>query len=225
MTVRRYPDLPAIARAMADELPALVERALAEAGTCHMALSGGNTPRALFAELVARGKQFLPWDQIDLWWGDERCVPPDHPESNFGMAKAALIEPLGLARCHRMEGEREPAAAAQAYEDLVYRVLGAQPVFGVIFLGIGDDGHTASLFPGKPIDPARIVIASHAPSGQARISMTPKLINAARHIRFLVSGGAKADALAGIVNGTSSAPARLIENADWLVDEAAARSI
>jgi 6-phosphogluconolactonase len=225
MAVRRYPDLPAIARAMADELPALVQDALAAGGTCHVALPGGNTPRALFAELVARGRAYLPWDQIDLWWGDERCVPPDHAESNFGMAKATLIDPLGLSRFHRMEGERPPEEAAHAYEAEVFRVLGTQPVFGVIFLGIGDDGHTASLFPGKPIDPARIVIASQAPTGQARISMTPALINAARHVRFLVTGAAKADALAGIVHGTSNAPARLIDNADWLVDEAAARSV
>ena len=225
--VRRYLDLPAIARAMADELPALVQRSLAETSACHIALPGGNTPRALFAELVARGRDYLPWDQIDVWWGDERCVPPDHAESNFGMAKAALIDPLGLRQCHRMEGERAPEPAAQAYEDQIYKVVGERPVFAVIFLGIGDDGHTASLFPGKSIDPARIVIASNAPSGQARISMTPRLINDARHVRFLVSGAAKADALAGIIKKTSDAPARSIQNADlqWLVDEAAARSL
>jgi 6-phosphogluconolactonase len=126
-----------------------------------------------------------------------------------------------------MQGENDPEAAAQAYEEHVYNCLGGSPVFTVIFLGIGDDGHTASLFPGEPIDPARIVIASKAPSGQPRISMTPKLINTARHVRFLVTGTGKADAIAGIVNGTSNAPARLIENADlqWLVDEAAARGI
>ena len=229
MAVHRYPDLPAIARAMADELPALVQRSLAEASACHLALPGGNTPRALFDELVARGRGYLPWDSIDLWWGDDRCVPPDHPESNFGMANAALIQPLGLdaARVHRMRGEDDPEVAARAYEDQLLEALGTSPVLGVVFLGIGDDGHTASLFPGKPIDPARLVIASAAPSGQSRISMTPRLINAARHVRFMVSGDKKAGALAGIVKQTSNVPARLIENADlqWLVDAAAAREL
>ncbi|MDQ3335365.1 MAG: 6-phosphogluconolactonase [Myxococcota bacterium] len=229
MAVRRHADLAALARAMADELPALVRRSLDETSACHFALSGGNTPRALYQELVARGRAFLPWDRIDLWWGDERCVPPDHPESNFGMAKAELIQPLNLdsSRWHRMHGEDEPAAAAQAYEDHIYGCLGSSPVFTVAFLGIGDDGHTASLFPGGAIDLARIVIAAKAPSGQPRLSMTPKLINAARHVRFLVAGASKAEALAGIVNGTSNAPARLIENGDlqWLVDEGAAKGI
>lgn len=229
MGMHRYLDLPALARAMADELAALVRRALDDTGHCHLVLSGGNTPRALYRELAARGREFLPWHEVHLWWGDERCVPPDHADSNFGAAKADLIDPLQLdpSLCHRMTGEAEPEAAAQAYEAHIYDALGANPIFSVIFLGIGDDGHTASLFPGTQIDPARIVIASKAPSGQSRISLTPKIINSARHVRFLVSGTAKADALAGILNGTLNAPARLIENSDlqWLVDEAAAKAM
>jgi 6-phosphogluconolactonase len=229
VAIHRYSDLAAIARAMADELHALVLRSLEETSACHLALSGGNTPRALYKELVARGRAYLPWDQIDLWWGDERCVPPDHPESNFGMAKAELLQPLELdsSRWHRMHGENEPAAAAQAYEEHIYSCLGTKPVFTVIFLGIGDDGHTASLFPGEPLDPSRIVIAAKAPSGQPRISMTPRLINAARHVRFLVAGAGKTEALAGVVKETSNAPARLITNKDlqWLVDEAVMKGI
>jgi 6-phosphogluconolactonase len=229
MTVRRHADLPAIARAMADELPALVQRSLDETFACHLVLSGGNTPRALYKELVARGREFLPWDEVNLWWGDERCVPPDHADSNFGMAKAELIRPLGLdsSLWHRMKGEDEPEAAAKAYEEHIYNSFGDNPVFSVVFLGIGADGHTASLFPGVSIDPARIVIASKAPSGQPRITLTPKLINAARHVRFLVAGADKAETLAGIVKGTSNAPARLIQNADldWLVDDAAAKNL
>jgi 6-phosphogluconolactonase len=227
MAVVRYADLPALARGMADELPTLVQRSLDDTDGCHLVLSGGNTPRALFHELVARGRSFLPWDQIDLWWGDERCVPPDHPDSNFGAAKTHLIDPLGLTRLHRMRGEDEPAAAARAYEEHIFDAFGDAPVFSVVLMGIGTDGHTASLFPDTQIDPARIVIASKAPSGQARISLTPKIINTARHVRFLVSGAEKATMLAGIINGTISVPARLIHNADlqWLADEAAAKGI
>ena len=229
MGVRRFPDLAAIARAMADELPALVKRSLDETSACHLVLAGGNTPRALYRELVSRGREFLPWDAIDLWWGDERCVPPEHADSNFGMANAELIRPLGLdsSRWHRMTGEDEPAAAAKAYEAHIYNSFGDDPVFSVVFLGIGADGHTASLFPGVAIDPARLVIAAQAPSGQPRISLTPKIINTAHHVRFLVSGGEKAEALAGIVTGTSKVPAHLIQNADldWLVDDAAAKNL
>ena len=229
MTVRRHADLPALARAMTDELPSLVRSALDETSSCHLVLSGGNTPRALYKELVARGRAFLPWDEIDLWWGDERCVPPDHAESNFGMAKAELIKPLNLdsSLWHRMKGEEPPEAAALAYEEHIQGCLGSKPVLGIVLLGIGTDGHTASLFPGEPIDPDRIVIATKAPSGQPRISLTPSIINAARHVRFLVAGADKAEPLAGIVNGTSNAPATLIKNPDlvWLVDEPAAKRL
>ena len=227
--LRRHPDLAALARAMADELPTLVQRSLDETFACHLVLSGGNTPLALYDELVARGRDYLPWDEINLWWGDERCVPPDHADSNFGAAKARLIQPLGLdsSLWHRMRGEDEPEEAAKGYEDHIYNCFGDNPQFSVIFLGIGDDGHTASLFPGVQIPPDRIVIATKSPKGQPRISMTPKIINGARHVRFLVSGAGKANALAGIVKGTSDAPARLIENEDlcWLVDEAAAKGV
>jgi 6-phosphogluconolactonase len=229
MSVRRYPDLAGIAKAMVDELPALVQKTIDETfSSAHLVLSGGNTPKALYAELVARGRDFLPWDDIHLWWGDERCVPPDHPDSNFGMAKRDLIDPLGLdsSLWHRMKGEDPPADAAQAYEDHIYNSFGDNPVFSVVFLGIGTDGHTASLFPGTQIDPERIVIASKAPSGQPRISMTPKLINTARHVRFLVTGDEKADVLAKILQG-ADLPANKISNPDlaWLVDESAARNL
>ena len=220
--LHRHRDLPAIARAVADELAVL----LRDGG--HLVLSGGNTPKALFEELVARGRNYLPWDQIELWWGDERCVPPDHADSNFGMAKAALIDPLGLdsSRVHRMQGELEPDAAAKAYQEHVYACLGENP-FDVILLGIGSDGHTASIFPDTVIDPDRIVTSTLAPSGQPRITLTPRLINAARHVRFLVTGEAKAGALAGIIGNKGNYPAKLIQNADlvWNVDDAAAKGL
>ena len=221
--LHRHRDLAAIARAVADELATL----LRDGGS--LVLSGGNTPKALFHELVARGRGFLPWDSIDLWWGDERCVPPDHADSNFGMAKAALIDPLKLdpSLWHRMKGELEPDAAAKAYQEHVHGCLGANPVFDVILLGIGSDGHTASIFPDTVIDPDRIVTSTLAPSGQPRITMTPTLINAARHVRFLVTGEAKAGALAGIIDNKGNYPAKLIQNADlvWHVDDAAAKGL
>ena len=226
--LHRHRDLSAIARAAADELAILL------AGGGSLVLPGGNTPKALFAELVSRGRDFLPWDSIDLWWGDERCVPPTHADSNFGMAKANLIDPLKLdsSLWHRMKGELEPDAAAKAYQEHVYACLGETPVFDVILLGIGSDGHTASIFPDTVIDPDRIVTSTLAPSGQPRITkprvtMLPRLINAARHVRFLVSGAEKAEALAGIVGNKGNYPAKLIQNADlvWHVDDAAAKGL
>lgn len=225
--LHRHPDLTALARAAADELADLVRRSLAETGACHIALPGGETPKALFAELVARGRGWLPWDEIDLWWGDERGVPPDHPESNFGMAKAALLDPLQLARYHRIEGEREAPDAAKAYEQEIRERLGPAPAPSIVLLGIGADGHTASIFADTVLDLDRLVISSSAPSGQPRITMTPELINAARHVRFLVSGAAKAHALAGVVGNKGNYPAKLIQNADlaWHVDAAAASEL
>lgn len=212
--LHRHPDLAALARAVADELPALL-------GTgSHVALPGGNTPKALFAELVSRGRDFLPWDGITVWWGDERCVPPDHADSNFGMAKRTLLDPLRLRTYHRIEGELDPHDAARRYETLVRDVQ-----LDVVLLGIGADGHTASIFPDTVLDPDHLVTSTLAPSGQPRVTMTPSLINKARHVRFLVAGADKAGALAGIVNNKGNYPAKLIQGADvvWHVEEAVAK--
>ena len=118
------PDL--VARAAADQLAAIVH---ATPRTCHVALSGGSTPKRLFQLLASRGRDFLPWDRVELWWSDERCVPPDHPDSNYGMANATLITPLQLdrSRIHRMEGERDPEHAAADYEALLIDTLGTAP--------------------------------------------------------------------------------------------------
>lgn len=237
--LRRLPDLAAISRAAADELIALARAAIDARGRFHLALSGGSAPRPLF-ELLAARPEALPWDQVELWWGDERCVPPDHPDSNYGLARAALIDPLrphGLdeARVHRMLGELDPGASARAYEDELCAALGAPPVLDYALQGMGPDGHTASLFPDSPgLTPGpRWVVANPVrsplvPGGAAtRITLTAPAINHARHVRFLVAGPDKADALAAVLEGPRDPrryPAQLIEAPDlaWLVDEAAA---
>src|SRR5262245_10195954 len=106
-TVRRYDSLEALSNAAADELAVIARQAVAARGVCTIALSGGSTPKRLFQLLAARGRDALPWNAIDLWWGDERCVPPDHADSNYRMAREALVEPLGLdaQRVHRMPAE------------------------------------------------------------------------------------------------------------------------
>src|SRR4051812_1295226 len=135
--VRRFADLDALSRAAADDLAALARAAVAERGACHIALSGGSTPRRLFQLLVQRGAAALPWRQLVLWWGDERTVPPDHPDSNYRMAREALIDPaaafgLDPASVHRIAGELAiHAVAAADYERALIAALGAPPRFDV----------------------------------------------------------------------------------------------
>lgn len=243
--VRRFPDLDALSRAAADDLAAIAQAAAAARGACHIALSGGSTPRRLFQLLAARGPGALPWRALQLWWGDERTVPPQHAESNYGMARAALIEPaaafgLSDAQVHRMAGEHpDPAAAAADYERAVVAALGAPPRFDVVLLGMGPDGHTASLFPasGALDDTARWVVANRVTSplvhGTAvRITLTARAINAARHVRFLVAGADKAAALARVLAGARDParyPAQLVAPSPgdlaWFVDDAAASGL
>ena len=243
--IRRFDDLEALSHAAADDLAAIARAAVAERGTCHVALSGGSTPRRLFELLVQRGPDALPWSRLALWWGDERAVPPDHPESNYRMAREALIEParefgLSPAQVHRMAGElADPGAAALAYERALLAALGAPPRLDYAMQGMGPDGHTASLFPGTPAlgETARWVVANHVTSPIARgsadrITLTAPAINAARHVRFLVAGTDKAAALAAVIAGPRDPlhyPSQLIapDPGDllWLVDRAAAASL
>ena len=228
--IQRFADGAALARGAADEF---VEVARGSRGPCNILLSGGSTPKGMFQLLAKQRRDGLPWDRIDLWWGDERCVPPDHPDSNYGMTKANLIDPLKLdpARIHRIEGERDPEAAARDYERAM-APLGTPPVFDLVYLGMGPDGHTASLFPNSKglAERTRFVIANTVTSplvhGTAtRITVTVPVLNAARRVRFLVGGADKAETLAGVLEGPPGKyPSQLVDNPDlaWFVDEAAA---
>jgi 6-phosphogluconolactonase len=231
--LRRYDGLDSLSCAAADELIAIAGDAITARGVVTIALSGGSTPRRLFQLLAARGRDALAWDHVELWWGDERCVPPDHADSNYRMAREALIDPLGLAdeRAHRMTGERDPELAAMAYERELVGALGAPPVLDYVMLGMGADGHTASLFPHSPglVERERWVIANPIGVNTMRLTLTVPAILAARNIRFLVAGADKADALHAVLEGPRDPeryPAQLIaERATWLVDAAAARLV
>jgi 6-phosphogluconolactonase len=239
MEVRRYADLDELSRAAADELAAIARAAVGARGRCAFALSGGSTPRHLFELLASAGLDALPWEHIDLWWGDERHVPPDHADSNYRMAREALIAPLGLgdSHVHRVAAELDAEAAARGYERELVGALGSPPIFDVVLLGIGPDGHTASLFPGTPAldEVARWVVANPVDSpvthGKTiRITLTPVAINAARHVRFLVAGADKAEILAEILEGPrepARLPAQIVAGADvvWLVDAGAAAKL
>ncbi len=243
--VRRFADLDALSQAAADDLAEIARAAAAERGVCHIALSGGSTPRRLFQLLVQRGAAALPWRQLALWWGDERTVPPDHADSNYRMAREALIVPaaafgLGRTQVHRITAELpHPAAAAADYERELVAALGAPPRFDLVLLGMGPDGHTASLFPDSPAldETAHWVVANPVTSPlvhgtTTRITLTAPAINAARHVRFLVAGADKAAALAQVLDGPRDPtryPSQRIapESGDlvWFVDQAAASAL
>lgn len=234
-SVRRLADLDALSQSAAEELVTLSREAAAERGTCHIALSGGSTPRRLFQ--ILHGLP-MPWPDIELWWGDERTVPPDHDASNYHMAAEELIEPLGLTRVHRMHGEDIPDVAAAAYEHDMVMAIGDPPILDIALQGLGPDGHTASLFPHSPAlsETERWVVANPVDTPVAggktvRLTLTARALRASRHVRFLVAGADKAHALAAVIEGPRDPmrfPAQLVTDAAdvvWYVDEAAASQL
>ena len=215
------------ARDAADFIAAEIESAVAARALCRLALSGGNTPRAIHAELRRRS---LPWKQVQITFGDERCVPPGDPESNYRMARETLLEAIEIppGNVFRIRGEAAPQEAADEYERLLATVAArfgeARYVHDLLLLGLGEDGHTASLFPGSPAlaETTRNVIAATGPKPPPqRVTMTFPLINAARHVAFLVQGAAKHPLVDEIVAGGSSLPAAKVQPAGgavtWIV--------
>ncbi|MBD0372127.1 MAG: 6-phosphogluconolactonase [Pyrinomonadaceae bacterium] len=208
---------------------------VAEHDSFAVALSGGTTPRALY-EMLA-GEVYapqIPWEEMLVFWSDERCVPPEADESNYRMAYEAMLArvPVPVNQIHRMRGEDEPEQAARDYEKLLQEKLGNPPRFDLILLGMGEDGHTASLFPNSPAlhDTEHLVAAPYVEKLKAhRLTMTLVTINAARNVTFLATGEAKAATLRAVLEGEKDArryPSQLVEPTGgeliWLVDEAAA---
>jgi 6-phosphogluconolactonase len=200
----------------------------------HVALSGGSTPKVWFDYLATHHQKDIPWEKIHLYWGDERCVPPEHSESNYGMTKMHLLDKITIPdkNIHRIWGEIEPKEAAAHYEKELIKNLGRIPVFDLIILGMGDDGHTASIFPHEIKlwdSDACCLAATHPTSGQHRVSITGKVINNASTVAFLVTGKDKEERVAEIFNQEPNAayyPASLVnpENGTlhWFLDQAAA---
>lgn len=232
-----------LAREAADFVVWAGEQAIQSVGTFRLALSGGSTPKALYALLAGTGlvKQ-LDWRRVAVFFGDERCVPPEHADSNFRMANETLIKPLNIPqdRIFRMHGEDEPDQAARRYEESLRKEFGAPapawPRFDLILLGLGDDGHTASLFPGTPAlsEQRRLVVQNPAPQGaKQRLTFTVPLINQAQTVVFLVSGKSKAPALKAVLEDRTADntkfPAKLIQPEKgrliWFLDHAAAAEL
>ena len=227
-TIRRFPDAAALARAAAEDLVELIARAITARGTCRLALAGGSTPRPVYdllatAELASR----VDWRRVELFWGDERCVPPDHAASNYRLAEQTLLGrvPLAPELVHRILGELPAGEAARAYA----AALGDAPL-DVVILGMGEDGHVASLFPGRPeLDErdARVVTAIAPAAPVDRVSLSLRALDEARAIRVWVTGTAKAARLAEVMRGDAQLPAARLRSPDlvWFVDEAAARDL
>ena len=226
------PDAAALAQAAAGHFLTLAAPAIDSRGRFDVALAGGSTPKAMNAILAAQ-PQAIDWTRVRFFFGDERCVPPDHPDSNYRMTRETLFAPLAIepAQIFRMHGEDEPHAAADAYDALLVRELGAEAILDAVFLGMGPDGHTASLFPGTiaGIDETRRAVANFVPKfGTFRLTLTPLAINAARHVTITAGGAEKAASLAAVLDGPrepETYPSQLVVpasgNLTWLVDAAA----
>ncbi len=237
-----YEDAAAFARHAARYFSDQINAAIAARGVARIAISGGNTPKPVFAILAAEPLlSSIPWQQVQLFWVDERCVAPDQPDSNYGMTKKALLDkiPLPAENVFRMEGELEPEVAAARYESAIrnsLRLEGAElPSFDLVALGMGDDGHTASLFPHTEglHEFGRLVIANHVPQKDTwRITLTSPVINQARNVIFLIQGADKAPVLKRVLLGEyepETLPSQLIQPATGkvtiLLDKAAAAEL
>ena len=230
-----------VSRAAAELFAATASAAVSARGVARIAISGGSTPKAMFGLLASEFRERVPWAQVQLFWVDERCVAPDDPESNFGMTKAAMLDlvPLPEANIHRMEGELDPEEAASRYESEIrnaFKLEGAEtPTFDLILLGLGPDGHTASLFPHTAglDEMARICIANHVPQKDTwRLTLTWPVIVAAREVAFLMEGAEKAAMVRTVWTGAydpETYPAQLIRPASGkltlLLDAAAAAGL
>ncbi len=203
-------------------------------------LSGGNTPTELFMRLSKKYAETIEWDRIHLWWGDERCVSPENENSNFKQAYDHLISKILIpeANIHRIKGENNPQEEAIRYAGEIEQNLnfrGDNPVFDLVLLGLGEDGHTASIFPDELelFEDERIcAVATHPLSGQKRITITGKVLNNANRVFFLVTGANKAQRVSEIMNDDDAAkllPAYYISPTNgeliWFIDEAAAQKI
>jgi 6-phosphogluconolactonase len=229
-------DIAKLSARVALEFVRLANRSVATGGRFTVALSGGSTPKSLYSLLAsAEFSARVPWGQSHFFWGDERSVPPDHPDSNYRMAFESLPSkvPVPKENIHRIEAELEPEVAAAKYERTIrdfFRLSGAELArFDLILIGLGDDGHTASLFPGSEAlnETTRLVVATYVEKLKSyRITLTLPVLNHAANIFFLVAGESKAAVLRDVLQRSKDLPAQRIAPQNgrlvWFLDEAAA---
>ena len=238
--VRVYSNALLLNRALAERVASISEKAIAARGRFVVCLAGGNTPRAAYELMTTQEyTNLIDWQNAYVFWGDERCVPPESPESNARMVRETLLNfvPVPVNHINRIHGELEPEIAAQEYEKILRgffrnRAGSEKPRFDLVLLGMGVDGHTASLFPGTPVlsEQTRLVAAQYIRSLNTwRVTLTPPALNAAANVIFLVAGSEKADTVKSVIEGPeipNQLPSQLIKpengNLLWLLDEAAA---
>lgn len=240
------PDAARLAQAAAERFAVLGGEAIRGRGRFAVALAGGSTPRGMYQRLSSTFAERVDWPRAHVFWSDERCVPPDDPDSNYRMAREALLDrvPIPAGNVHRIRAEAVPEEAAAEYESCLRKFFGQHstagpaagaprpPRFDLILLGMGEDGHAASLFPGTAAlsERNRWVIAHYVEKLAAwRITLTLAVINAAAEVMFLVSGARKAETLRRVLAGFDkppALPAQMVRLADgrllWLVDAEAA---
>jgi len=231
---------PALFHAAAEKIVDCLQRQIQANGAASLALSGGTTPRGVYELLGSEAyRNRIGWEKVHLFWGDERCVGPTMPESNYRMANEALIRQIAIpsANVHRIRGEAQPAAAARDYETEIRRFFGLKegdfPRFTLVLLGLGEDGHTASLFPGTSVLHEQRKIVSEvdvASIAASRITLSLPAINNSSTVLLLVAGRSKAGILREVFDGTEERfPAQRIDPTSgqlfWLVDRDAASQL
>jgi 6-phosphogluconolactonase len=236
VNVEVYENPEGLAEAAAGEFAARAAEAIEERGRFTVALAGGSTPKATYDILARDYAGRIDWSKVHVFFGDERAVPPDDDDSNYKMAREALLDHVPVGSVHRMQGELPPDEAAEAYEEELRGFFGPEelPRFDLILLGIGGDAHTASLFPETSALEVhdRLVVANPVLKLETtRITLTVPVINAAHAVYFLVAGEGKADALVHILGGDADPrayPASLIqpqEGPTWMLDQPAASGL
>ena len=233
MNIQKFKDSDELSLSATKKFIELANQAIIERGRFLVSLSGGSTPMKLYEKLA---NETLDWSRVHFFWGDERCVPVDDPGNTYGSMREILFDKIGTTNIHRVESELEPAQAAQAYAHTLSGFADAPfdfPRFDLVLLGMGDDGHTASLFPGSPVDietSTIAVTAQYQDRPANRVSLTPKVFNHAREVWFLVTSAGKAETLRNVIKGEKNLellPAQRIQPTNgtlvWMIDEAAGK--
>jgi 6-phosphogluconolactonase len=234
LKLRLFKDLEELSHTAAELFVEQAAQSIEDSGRFLVALNGGSTPNRLFQLLASEYREKVGWSNVYVFWGDERCVPPDDPGSSYGQARETLLSrvPIPEENIHRVKGELGPAEASQEYSLTLQKFASPPfdwPRFDLAYLGMGEDGHTASLFPGSPIDvlePTLAVTARYQDRPADRVTLTPVVFNSARLVVFMVTGEKKAQTLAQVLSGRYNPelyPAQRIEPREgrliWLVDE------
>jgi 6-phosphogluconolactonase len=231
MSIKVFHDISELSQAAAKSFAEAANQAIAERGRFLVTLSGGSTPMKLYERLADEN---LDWRRVHFFWGDERCVPVADAENSYGQVKKILFDKINATNIHRVNSELEPDLAATDYAHVLSEFADPPlsfPRFDLVLLGMGDDGHTASLFPNSPVDvstPTLAVTAHYQDRPANRITLTPLVFNQAREIWFLVAGQNKAETLKNVIKGKFKPkvyPAQRIRpvngNLVWMIDEAA----